>query len=71
MQYASNAQELCRRLRPWMLTHEHDARILLQETGHQHAAVACGVRSLPEGPTFVLMRNRTQRFSSGQNTFLY
>ncbi len=27
--------------------------------------------SLPEGPTFVLMRNRTHRFSSGQNTFLY
>ena len=51
-----------------MLTHEHDIRSPLHQTVLHHA---CSVGSLPEGPTFVLMRSRTHRFSSGQNTFLY
>lgn len=57
--------------RPWRLTLEHDTGSLLHETVLQHVAFASIVRSLKEGCTLVLMRNRTHRFSSGQNTFLY
>ena len=72
MQYASNARAPCQWLMPCKLTDKHTIMsLLLQLTVLHHAAVACRVRSLLEGPTFVLMRNRTHRFSSGQNTFLY